>query len=68
MKQYTNGQPERDPLPYKLAGQLFGGRKYQCTWCGKEIQGFRDRLSAQEFRITGSCQQCQDDMFGEQQQ
>jgi hypothetical protein len=50
-------------LPYKLAGQLFAGRKYYCTWCGSEIEGFRDRESAAEFRITGMCQPCQDKIF-----
>ena len=33
--------------------------------CGAEVRsdGFRDRASYLEFRITGNCQQCQDTMF-----
>jgi hypothetical protein len=35
-----------------------------CTWCGKVIPGFRDRLSVREFQISGMCQKCQDETFG----
>ena len=63
----SNGEAKRDPLPYKLAGQLFLGKTYHCNLCGKVIEGFRDRLSAKEFRITGSCQDCQDDIFGKEE-
>jgi hypothetical protein len=66
MKTETNGEAKRDPLPYKLAGSLFLGRVYKCALCGKVIEGFRDRVSAKEFRITGTCQSCQDDLFGKE--
>ncbi len=36
-----------------------------CPFCGKEIQGFRDNLSVTEYRISGLCQSCQDETFGE---
>jgi hypothetical protein len=32
--------------------------------CGKDITGFKDPLSAIEFRISGLCQECQDKIFG----
>lgn len=32
--------------------------------CGKPIDGFRDDLSAKEYRISGMCQTCQDKVFG----
>lgn len=37
----------------------------KCRTCGKEINPghFRDRLSAKEFRISGMCQKCQDEVF-----
>jgi len=60
-RQLENGH---DPLPYKLAGTLFAGIRYHCSGCGGEIIGFRDRLSAKEFRISGLCQVCQDGVFG----
>lgn len=35
-----------------------------CAWCGKPVTGFRDALSAGEYRISGLCQKCQDETFG----
>ena len=32
--------------------------------CGKPITEFRDQLSEQEYRISGLCQKCQDQIFG----
>lgn len=32
--------------------------------CGKPLQGFRDDLSAREYKITGYCQSCQDRVYG----
>jgi hypothetical protein len=56
--------PRFEPgLPYKLAGQLFLGKRYFCDWCKQEVLGFVDRLSAAEFRTTGMCQSCQDKAF-----
>jgi hypothetical protein len=36
-----------------------------CPTCGKRVDtdGFRDILSQQEFKITGTCQLCQDELF-----
>lgn len=34
-----------------------------CSWCQKEIRGFRDELSESEHRISGQCQDCQDEFF-----
>lgn len=31
--------------------------------CGKPIEGFRDEKSAAEYRISGLCQSCQDEVF-----
>lgn len=32
--------------------------------CGGLATGFRDDLSAMEYRISGLCQKCQDSVFG----
>jgi hypothetical protein len=32
--------------------------------CGKKIEGFRDEISEREYRISGLCQDCQDSVFG----
>ncbi len=49
--------------PIKLAGMIFGNRKYLCSMCGEEVEGFKDKASAAEFRLMGTCQKCQDKMF-----
>lgn len=36
-----------------------------CPFCNKEIGEFRDELSRREYKISGLCQECQDEMFGE---
>ena len=58
----------KEGLPYKLAGQLFLNKKYFCQWCPAEIEGFRDRRSAAEYRNTGMCQACQDKAFAEEKE
>lgn len=35
--------------------------------CGQKVDGFRDDLSAKEYKITGFCQKCQDQMFESEQ-
>ena len=37
-----------------------------CPFCNKPIKEseFRDALSQKEFKISGLCQKCQDDVFG----
>lgn len=34
-----------------------------CVDCGKPATEFKDRISKQDYLITGLCQQCQDDMY-----
>lgn len=41
-------------------------RKGICPICKKDIiEEFYDKISEQEFKISGLCQQCQDAVFGE---
>lgn len=37
-----------------------------CPFCGHEVDvsSFRDDLSVKEFHISGLCQRCQDEVFG----
>ncbi len=39
--------------------------KLECPTCGKPVSKFRDELSEREFRISGMCQECQDEVFSE---
>lgn len=52
--------------PIQLAGMIWGEKQYFCSFCKSIIFGFKDRLSAQEFRISGLCQECQDKSFIEE--
>lgn len=40
--------------------------KGQCPFCRKIVfeDSLRDELSKKEFRISGLCQECQDNTFG----
>lgn len=33
--------------------------------CGQPVGEFRDALSEKEYRVSGLCQKCQDEIFGE---
>jgi len=37
----------------------------RCIWCGEkiDINDFKDKSSKEEFRISGLCQDCQDETF-----
>jgi len=38
-----------------------------CTWCKKDVFGFKDELSRTEYGISGLCQECQDAVFVDQE-
>lgn len=51
--------------PIKIAG-IFTDKKFYCTspvGCGKEITGFKDKESVNEYRLNRLCQHCQDKIF-----
>lgn len=35
-----------------------------CVICSQEATEFNDALSRKEYKISGMCQECQDDFFG----
>lgn len=37
----------------------------RCSWCDSPATTFRDKVSAQEFLVSGLCQTCQDETFKE---
>jgi len=39
---------------------------HTCISCSKLANEFKDNKSAVEWRITGLCQECQDDLFFEE--
>jgi len=43
-------------------------RNGKCVFCGGSADEFKDKLSLNEYAISGLCQRCQDDIFdGEEQ-
>ncbi len=53
----------------KAAGfgkQVEDVKAHKCPLCGRTINvdEFRDDLSRKEYRISGLCQMCQDEVFG----
>lgn len=44
-------------------------KEHYCPFCGKEINPateFRDPLSLKEYSISGLCQDCQDEVFSDE--
>lgn len=48
-------------FPEQVARQKAG----LCPTCGGKITEFRNTISQKEFEISGMCQKCQDEVFGE---
>jgi len=63
----TPKAPAIDNLLTKLNGisRQDAARQRVCATCRKPVTGFKDALSVKEYRISGMCQTCQDQMFGE---
>jgi hypothetical protein len=38
-----------------------------CSFCKEPAGCFRNAISAKEYRISGLCQSCQDEVFGQEE-
>ena len=49
-----------------LGGRTKAIEEDRCVFCPKKviINQFRNQISLKEYRISGLCQSCQDEMFG----
>jgi len=57
--------PEKEEIETIVTGKLGNGAEEGCMTCPKEYPlHFRDILSYREYRVTGICQKCQDEVFG----
>lgn len=65
MPTYKN--PEIENLITAVSGvsRQSAEAKNICTLCHKPLTPFRDELSMREHLISGMCQSCQDDVFGD---
>jgi len=48
-------------FPEEMANVASG----KCPFCSKKITNFRNEISLKEYQISGLCQKCQDEVFGE---
>lgn len=68
MAEPTKKAPEIEQLLESTAGRTTAIRSDVCIpppiGCGGPAADFRDELSAREYRISGLCQNCQDEIFG----
>lgn len=54
---------QRSLTPTGMCGKDVQGINV-CAWCGKAITLFKDALSVAEYKISGQCQECQDEVYG----
>lgn len=63
----THKAPAIERLLEKVAKRTSSIQTNKCVpapiGCGQSITGFKDELSAREYRISGLCQNCQDAFF-----
>ena len=58
---------EETLAPHRREGVTFTRQYGKCATCPREIDPeteFRNALSVKEYKITGMCQKCQDDIYG----
>jgi len=63
--------PDTSNIEKRPADLLFPDRipkmkKNICVTCSSKVEGFDRELSQKEFLISGMCQKCQDEFFGEE--
>ena len=57
--------PEMETMLESLFGRTTAIQSDTCAFCHKPATAFRDDLSRREYAISGMCQECQDDFFGD---
>ena len=56
--------PAIERLLETLTGRTSAIEQGVCATCGKRIMGFNNPLSEREYTIGGMCQDCQNSVFG----
>lgn len=55
---------EKRPFVAIFPDSIQNIRDNVCPHCKNSIEKFRNAISEREYRISGMCQTCQDDVFG----
>ena len=53
------------PGAHRQIAQVIGVCASPPFGCGNKVTGFRDEISAREYKITSLCQQCKDKLYEE---
>jgi hypothetical protein len=63
----TEKSPGMEAFLENLMGRSTAIKNKRCTCCERpiDIKDFHDEMSVKEYRISGLCQWCQDDVFNE---
>jgi len=58
--------PQMNEALDRIARTMFGRERHGnvCVTCGGPVSEFRNELSRKEYGISGMCQNCQDEIFG----
>ena len=66
----TLKHPQIEEMLSKLTGVSRVGAVHEasCVTCGGEARIFRDDLSRKEYTISAMCQDCQDSVFGREEE
>jgi len=59
----TQKHPQIEHFLNDLFGRTSAIEADVCVCCGYAAFKFRDQISEKEYRISGLCQRCQDDIF-----
>ena len=69
MEQERQEQNPMDSLIDKMGENVFAMSRTKahklllCVTCGKSADNFKDPISVKEYKISGMCQTCQDQIF-----
>ena len=68
MVDFINDLPPRRPIDLLVEGRREAIATNTCVRCdtGSNLV-FRDEISKREYEISGLCQKCQDDIYGEEE-
>lgn len=63
MAEPTKKSPELENFLEKTFGRTTAIKQGKCVSCHRAATSFKDGLSHHEYRISGLCQKCQDEVF-----
>jgi len=59
----TKKSKEIEEFLETIYGRTTAINNNKCVWCKTDIKTFKDDASVNEYKISGLCQACQDEVF-----